>query len=160
MPGMATNGASSPSPSFRRVLLAVELSATPGAPEVRALALAAELRASLVVISVLESKAHMPVTPRRVDQLREVHERAAHDLTARGKAMGVDVNYLIWQGDAADSIIEAAGSELVDLIVIGTPTHNGSTEPRPSGVADEILRRASVPVLVVPDPARMPAAPT
>jgi len=142
---MPTTGEPSPNPRFRRLLLAVELPAASGVPEARALALAAELHASVVVVSVLESSAHLPVTTRRVDQLREVHERAAHDLTARGRALGVDVDYLIWQGDPADSIIEAAGSELVDLIVIGARTR---------AVSDAVLRRATVPVLVVPEPSR------
>ncbi len=151
---MLTPGDPSPNPRFRRLLLAVELPTASGVPEARALALAAELHASVVVVSVLESSALLPVTPKRVDQLREVHERAAHDLTARGRALGVDVDYLIWQGDPADSIIEAAGSELVDLIVIGAPTDDGVSEPRTRAVSDAVLRRATVPVLVVPEPSR------
>ena len=74
---MPTTGEPSPNPRFRRLLLAVELPAASGVPEARALALAAELHASVVVVSVLESSAHLPVTTRRVDQLREVHEREA-----------------------------------------------------------------------------------
>lgn len=155
---MLTPGDPSPNPRFRRLLLAVELPTASGVPEARALALAAELHASVVVVSVLESSAHLPVTPGRVDQLRMVHERAAHDLTARGRALGVEVDYLIWQGDPADSIIEAAGSELVDLIVIGAPTDDGVSEPRTRAVSDAVLRRARVPVLVVPEPSR-PARP-
>jgi nucleotide-binding universal stress UspA family protein len=150
----------SPDPGFRRLLLAVELPVSSGAPEARALALAAELRASVVVVSVLESRAHLPANPGRVDQLREVHERAAHDLAARGRAMGVTVDYLIWQGDPADSIIEAASSELVDLIVIGAPAGTPSRESCAWSVSDEVLRRAPVPVLVVPDPSRPAPAST
>ncbi len=145
-----------PIPRFRRLLLAIELPASSGLPEARALALAAELQASVVVVSVLESKAHLPVTTARVDQLREIHERAAHDLAARGRAMGVEVDYLIWQGDPADAIIEAAGSELVDLIVIGAPAVDGSAEHRLSRVSEEVVHRAAVPVLVVPEPPRSP----
>jgi nucleotide-binding universal stress UspA family protein len=153
-----TNGAArSPDPRFRRLLLAVELPKSSGAPEARALALAAELRASVVVVSVLEARAYLPIAPGRVDQLRAIHERAGHDLTARGRAMGVDVECLIWQGDPADSIIEAAGSELADLIVIGQPA-----DERPNGeraVSDEVVRRASIPVLVVPEPDRTTTPP-
>ena len=68
--------------------------------------------------------------------------------------MGVDVAFLIWQGDAADSIIEAAGSELVDLIVIGAPPADRSNGTHAWSVSDEVLRRAPVPVLVVPAPSR------
>ena len=68
--------------------------------------------------------------------------------------MGVDVAYLIWQGDPADSIIEAADSELVDLIVIGAPTNDRSNGTRAWTVSDDVVRRAPVPVLVVPDPGR------
>ncbi len=157
---MPNHDAPPPSRGFRRLLLAVELPASSGVPEARALALAAELRASVVVVSVLESRAHLPVTPGRVDQLREVHERAAHDLAVRGRAMGVDVAYLIWQGDPADSIIEAASSELVDLIVIGAPTSDRSNGGGAWTVSDEVVRRAPVPVLVVPDPGRNAPVPT
>ncbi len=151
---MLTPGDPSPNPRFRRLLLAVELPSASGIPEARALGLAAELHASVVVVSVLESTAHLPVTTGRVDQIRAVHERAANDLKARGRTLGVDVDYLIWEGDPADSIIEAAGAELVDLIVIGAPTDDGLSEPRTRAVSDAVLRRSTVPVLVVPEPSR------
>ena len=157
---MASSSARSAGSRFGRLLLAVELPESSGLPEARALALAVAFQASVVIISVLESRAHLPVAPGRVDQLRATHERAGRELARRAREMGIDVECLIWQGDPADSIIEAAGSELADLIVIGLQTRIGSDGQPARGVSDEVVRRAAVPVLVVPEPARIASLPT
>ena len=71
------------------------------------------------------------------------------ELVARGRAHGVEVSYLIWEGDPAESIIEASQSEDVDLIVIGNRGHSGMGRALIGSVSDEVIRSAHCPVVVV-----------
>ena len=41
------------------------------------------------------------------------------EVVAQGRAHGIAVSFLIWEGDPAEAVIEAAESEGADLIVIG-----------------------------------------
>jgi nucleotide-binding universal stress UspA family protein len=76
------------------------------------------------------------------------------DLVGRGRAHGVEVSFLIWEGDPAESIVEAAGAEDVDLIVIGNRGLAGVGRALIGSVSDEVVRNAPCPVLVVRGPAR------
>ena len=137
---------------FRTVVLATDLSPTSEAATTAALDLAATLGARLLAVSVVD-----PGTLRvpggrylvRVDQVRAERERFAQVLVARGRSLGVAVDFLVWEGDPGEAIIDAAQAEGADMIVVGS--HGRGTVGRVliGSVSDHVVRHASCPVLVV-----------
>jgi nucleotide-binding universal stress UspA family protein len=137
----------------RRLLLATDLSPASEAATEEAIAVAIEHGASLIVISVVDPRRlRLPGGPffRRVDQERAEVIAGAQRVVARARGAGATATFLVWDGDPAESIIAAAESEAVDLIVIGSHGRGrlgrlvlGSTSAR---VAEE----ATCPVVVVP----------
>ncbi|HEY8868374.1 MAG TPA: universal stress protein [Candidatus Limnocylindrales bacterium] len=136
----------------RKILLATDLSAASEAATTTAMDLAAGLKAELLAVSVID-----PGTLRlpgghfgsRVDQVRSVRETAAQTLVARGRSAGVDVSFLIWEGEPAESIVEAALAEGADLIVVGSHGRGMVGRFLIGSVSDQVVRNAAVPVLVV-----------
>ena len=137
---------------FRTVVLATDLSPTSEAATTAAMDLAATLGARLLAVSVVD-----PGTLRvpggrylaRVDQVRAERERFAQVLVARGRSLGVAVDFLVWEGDPGEAIIDAAQAEGADMIVVGS--HGRGTVGRflIGSVSDHVVRHASCPVLVV-----------
>ena len=137
---------------IRRILLATDLAAASEGAAVQALDLARDLGAELLIVSVIDAGSLLLGGNRqalRVDQVRVGRESAAQDLVTRGRAMGVRVNFLIWEGDAGESIVEAARSEQVDLVVVGSHGRGSVGRFFLGSVSDFVVRHASSPVLVV-----------
>jgi nucleotide-binding universal stress UspA family protein len=140
-----------PRGTIRRILLATDLSGASDAASVQALDLARALAAELVVVSVIDP-ATDPVTGlrgTRIDRLREARLAAAQALVVRGRHDGVRVTFLVWEGDPGEAIVEAAASEQVDLIVVGSHGRSGVGRMLLGSVSDFVVRRAPCPVLVV-----------
>lgn len=138
--------------SIRRILLATDLSAASEGAAIQALDLARDLGAELLIVSVIDAGSQrLPGTrpTLRVDQVRVGRETAAQDLVSRGRAMDVRVNFLIWEGDAGESIVEAARSEQVDLVVVGSHGRGSVGRFFLGSVSDFVVRHAASPVLVV-----------
>jgi nucleotide-binding universal stress UspA family protein len=134
-----------------RILLATDLApASEGAAE-EALQLARDLRAELLVVSVIDGqRGHaLEQLPQRMDQRRAAREMAAQSLVIRGRAAGVRVSFLVWEGDPGPAIVEAAHAELVDLVVVGTRGRNRVERAVLGSVSDHVVRHAHCPVLVV-----------
>ena len=137
---------------FRTVMLATDLSPASNAATDTALELAATFGARLLAVSVIDpGSLRMPGGrfSARVDQVRAERERYAQELVARGRANGVAVDFLVWEGDPGESIVEAAQSEGADMIVVGS--HGRGTVGRflIGSVSDFVVRQAACPVLVV-----------
>ena len=62
---------------------------------------------------------------------------------------GVRVSFLVWEGEPGEAIVEAATSEQVDLIVVGSHGRSGMGRFLIGSVSDYVVRRAPCPVLVV-----------
>jgi nucleotide-binding universal stress UspA family protein len=143
---------SRPIGAIRRILLATDLSAASEGAAVQALELAHDLGAELLIVSVIDAGSlHLPGNRSglRVDQVRIGREATAQDLVSRGRAMGVRVNFLIWEGDAGESIVEAARSEEADLVVVGSHGRGSVGRFFLGSVSDYVVRHAASPVLVV-----------
>lgn len=141
-----------PRGGIRRILLATDLAAASEGAAVQALDLARDLGAELLIVSVIDAGSLRLGGNRpslRVDQVRTGRESAAQDLVSRGRAMGVRVNFLIWEGDAGESIVEAARSEQVDLVVVGSHGRGSVGRFLLGSVSDFVVRHATSPVLVV-----------
>lgn len=135
-----------------RVLLAVDLTdASKGAID-RAIALAAAEHADLIVLSVVEaSNLHLPGGRiRRIDQERERLESGVRSIVTRAREAGVWATYLIWEGDPAESILEASQAESADVIVLGSRPATNLRRLLLGSVSSRVSRLARVPVMVVP----------
>jgi nucleotide-binding universal stress UspA family protein len=141
-----------PASDFAAVLLATDLSSTSAAAEDEALRLAARLHARLLAVSVID-----PGTLRlpggrfsaRVDQIRDQREHAAQALVARSREGGVSCEFLVWEGDPGEAIVDAARAEQVDLIVLGSHGRHGVGRSIFGSVSDHVVRNAPCPVVVV-----------
>jgi nucleotide-binding universal stress UspA family protein len=135
-----------------RVLLAIDLTAASSGAIEQAISMAAADHADLLVFSVVEpSSLHLPGgRPRRVDQERDRLESGVRTVVGRARASGVAATYLIWEGDAAESILEASASEGADVNVLGSRRRTDLRRLLLGSVSSEVSRRAACRVVVVP----------
>jgi nucleotide-binding universal stress UspA family protein len=92
--------------------------------------LAGRLESSLLLVSVIDPRGLWLPTGgyrQRMDQARDARQIAAMGIVERGHRDGVSIRTLIWEGDPAESIVEAAVAEDVDLIVVGRINDAAST---------------------------------
>jgi len=135
-----------------RILLATDLSAASAGAADEALDLASRLGASLLAVSVIDpGQLRMPGGHfgQRVDQVRAERERIAQALVARGRRLGIRVDFLIWEGEPGESIVAAAEAEHADLIVVGSHGRGAVGRFLIGSVSDHVVRNAPCPVLVV-----------
>ncbi len=121
------------------ILLATDASPASEAAEGQAIELAARLGGRLVIVSVISG----PPSARSARQL------AVEGLVQRARAAGAQAEGLTWEGDAGETIVEAAQAELVDLIVVGTHERGAVGRLFLGSVSDHIVRHARCPVMVV-----------
>jgi nucleotide-binding universal stress UspA family protein len=136
---------------YGRILLATDLAPSSEMATAAAFRLAGQLDASVLVMHVIDLGALRRAGGRgpAVHQVRPGREAAVADVVARGRAHGVAVSFLVWEGDPAEAIVEAAEAEGADLIVIGNRGHSGVGRALIGSVSDEVVRNAHCPVIVV-----------
>jgi nucleotide-binding universal stress UspA family protein len=144
--------AASPQPlrSIRRILLATDLSSASAGATDQALELSRALHADLLVVSVIDASSPLSSGPLpRMDQRRAARELAAQAIVVKGRRIGVSVTFLVWEGEPGPAIVEAAESEAVDMIVVGTHGRNRVERFVLGSVSDHVVRTAPCPVLIV-----------
>jgi nucleotide-binding universal stress UspA family protein len=77
------------------------------------------------------------------------------ELVARGRDAGVQCLTAIPQGAAADEIVTHANRIGAELIVTGTHGRTGLRKVLLGSVAEQVVRKATCPVMVVPPPREM-----
>jgi nucleotide-binding universal stress UspA family protein len=139
-----------PGEAIHRVLLATDLSPASDRATVEAFALSRALGAELVIVSVIdpEAKSAGPHLA-RMDQRRAAREQAALALVGEGRRAGIQVQFLVWEGDPGPAIVDAAAAESADLIVVGTRGRNRVERAVLGSVSDHVIRHAACPVLIV-----------
>ena len=133
-------------------MLAIDLSSASKGAIDEAIRMAATDGSQLLVFSVVEpSNLHLPGgRSRRVDQERDRLEAGVREIVSRARAAGVAATYLIWEGDPAESILEASASEGADVIVLGSRRRTDLRRLLLGSVSSEVSRRAACKVIVVP----------
>lgn len=135
------------------VLLATDLTIASADATTRATDLAAQLGARLLVLHVIDPRRGLfravgsTHAPRPVEE-REDRTAALTAVVGAARSAGTVATFLVWDGDAADSILAAAEAEGADLIVMGTRSR-GAVGRFLGSVSAQVLRRATIPVLVV-----------
>lgn len=140
--------------SFRSILCPVDLSATSRAAARTAAVMAGRFKAKLMVVFVDDPLLSQAAA--RFDE-DEIARRTQAELTKFvQKAIGPPnrCTYEIVSGDPAEEILKAARRLGADLIVMGTQGHRGPKRLFFGSTADAILRRSTIPVLVVPPTTR------
>ena len=94
------------------VLLATDLSESSGRATEQAITLAARENAVLQILAVARNRGD-----------RQHLERGVELLRRRARAAGVLATSVVWNGDAADAILEAAWTERPDVLVVGARQH-------------------------------------
>jgi nucleotide-binding universal stress UspA family protein len=138
--------------AFRQVMLATDMGPASTAATDEALRLAGALGAQLLAVSVIDPRTLQLPGGRfrsRIDQERGRLEAAAAELVLRGRRDQVATSFLIWEGDPAESIVEAAISEGADIIVIGSHGRAALGRALIGSVSDQVVRHAPCPVMVV-----------
>ncbi|MBI2763560.1 MAG: universal stress protein [Chloroflexi bacterium] len=139
-------------PRQRRILLATDLSPASEEAGLQALDLARGLSAELLIVSVIDPRSLRLPGGRfgaRVDQIRTRREAAAQELVTRGRTAGVRVTFLIWEGEPGESIVDAALSEQVDFVVVGSHGRGSVGRFFLGSVSDHVVHNAPCPVFVV-----------
>lgn len=137
---------------YGKLLLATDLSPASSAATEQAFELAARLRAPLLVVSVIDPRQLRLPGGRfgqRVDQVRAQREVVAQELVERGRALGVAVSFLIWEGEPGESIVEAARAERADIVIVGSHGRGSVGRLFIGSVSEHVVRNAPCPVLVV-----------
>jgi universal stress protein A len=120
-------------------------------------ALARDHRATLTVLHVRDTPAvtfgEFGTVPLEVPSRAEVMEKLRE---FEPPDESVHVDYLIADGSAAEEIISVAADHNCDLIVMGTHGRTGLGRLMMGSVAEDVVRKASCPVLTLKSP--MPAA--
>ena len=136
---------------IQTILLATDLSSASANAEELAFELATRLRGALLLVSVIDpSGLWLPTGGyrQRIDQARDARQVAAQGLVDRARREGVSVRTLIWEGDPAEAIVEAAVAEGVDLIVVGSHQRRGVDRLVMGSVSEQVVRTSPVPVVV------------
>jgi nucleotide-binding universal stress UspA family protein len=106
-----------------RVILATDLSAASEPAIDAAIGIAQDRDAVLIVLSVVDlQRLRLPGDRflRRVDQERATVIAGTQRVVARARAAGVTATFLVWDGEPAETIVEAAQSESADVVVMGS----------------------------------------
>ncbi|HLX34810.1 MAG TPA: universal stress protein [Candidatus Limnocylindrales bacterium] len=136
--------------SIRLILLATDLSPASDGAAAQGLDLAHDLGADVLIMSAIDPRTAMADgVARRVDHLRIERELAAQDVVARGRARGVHVRFLIWEGAPGEAIVDVARSEQVDMVVVGSHGRGAVGRFFIGSVSEHVVRHAPCPVLVV-----------
>jgi nucleotide-binding universal stress UspA family protein len=137
--------------AVRRILLATDLSAASDGATKQAIELSRDLKASLLIVSVIDPSVHGVTVGRvqRMDQRRRAREASAQEIVIRGRQAGVPVSFMIWEGEPGPSIVDAATSEQVDMVIVGSHGRGSMGRLLIGSVSEHVVRNAPCPVLVV-----------
>ena len=89
----------------------------------------------------------------RADVLREEH-RDLQTLADSLRGQGVEAEAIFAQGPTVETLLEASDRFGVELVIMGSHGRGAALRALLGSVSTEVIRRSSVPVLVMPMPGR------
>jgi nucleotide-binding universal stress UspA family protein len=134
----------------RHVLLALDLGASSVRAADEAIDLAADQGAILLILSVVPPRDLPQLRHDDLDSQRQRRDRAAREIVARAAAKGVTATSVIWYGEPAAAILDAASSERADLVVLGSRKRTDLGRLLLGSVSSHVASEANCPVVVVP----------
>jgi nucleotide-binding universal stress UspA family protein len=144
---------------FRSILVGTDGSETAHTALLRAVEMAAGLRARLAIVSAFEpvsdsrQRGERVLAPKDVQWAINPHDEVLALLeAARAEAAGAgvtEVQTFARQGDAADAIIDVAEEQRCDLIVVGNKGMTGAKRFLLGSVPNKVSHHAPCSVLIV-----------
>ncbi|MGA7745536.1 MAG: universal stress protein [Candidatus Aquilonibacter sp.] len=141
---------------FNAIVVAVDESQAAKEAADLAIKLALEDHASLVLVNVIDvaklitvAGYDSPYPAETLDIMRRAADQLLDETKAACEKKGLKVATAIGEGDAIDEIVRLATEHGAGLICIGTHGRQGLARLFVGSVAEGVLRRADVPVLVV-----------
>jgi nucleotide-binding universal stress UspA family protein len=143
---------------YRKILVPIDGSPISNRGLAEAIRLAQDQRATLRLVHVLDElilgsgAEAMVYLGNTVELLREAGKQVVAEAEASVQASGLEAESVVIEtmgGRAADCIVAQAGAWGADLIVLGTHGRRGARRMVMGSDAEEIVRTASVPVLLV-----------
>lgn len=137
--------------TVRHVLLATDTGAASARAADEAIKMAADQQAILLVLSVVPPS-WLPHLGRHrgPDAERDRRERGIRDVVRRAAARGVTAACVLWYGDPADAILEAARTQRADVVVLGSRRRTDLGRILLGSVSSHVVEAAPCPVVVVP----------
>lgn len=143
---------------IRRILFATDFSDASRPAAQRAVSLAKDSGAELLVVHVYEPPVRPAVdaflVPRVYDEfeaeIRSQADQGLAPIVARAAGAGVAARPLVLRGVADEAIARAAKDEAADLVVVGTHGRGGVARLLLGSVAARVVSSAPCPVLTVP----------
>jgi len=141
---------------FNSILVAVDESEAAKEAFELACKLAVEDKADVLLVNVIDiaklvavSGYETPYPAEAIESLRESGEQLLKETLAICHAKGLKAGSAVGEGDTVDEILRFADENSVGLICIGTHGRKGLSRLFIGSVAEGVLRRANVPVLIV-----------
>lgn len=134
------------------VVLGTEFGPVSAAAERIAIAHAARTHVPLLIVNAIDpGRLRLPGGRfrQRVDQVRADREAAAFALIERARAAGVHAQVLIWDGDPATCVVDAARAEGASRIVVGSHGRGRLGRAIVGSVSEAVAARAACPVSIV-----------
>jgi nucleotide-binding universal stress UspA family protein len=134
------------------IVLGTEFGPVSAAAERVAIRLAVEARVPLLIVHGIDiGRLRLPggLFSQRVDQVRGARQSHATALTKRVRAAGGQAQVLIWDGDPASCVIEAARAEGASRIVIGSHGRGRLGRVLVGSVSATVAAQADCPVDIV-----------
>ncbi len=134
---------------IRKILVPVDFSDGSEFALDRALDVASQLGASVVVMHAIGVQSTQGVEP------------VLESLVGARRNRGIDIRTEVRHGPTADAVMQAADELGADLIVVGSHGRTGVARRVLGSIAEEITRSAKIPVLIVHahEDVEKPAAP-
>jgi nucleotide-binding universal stress UspA family protein len=139
-------------PSRGPIVLGTEFGAVSSAAERVAIRLAIEARVPLLIVHGIDlGRLRLPggLFSQRVDQVRAAREADAAALMNRVRAAGGQAQVLIWDGDPATCVVEAARAEGASRIVVGSHGRGRLGRAIVGSVSATVAGQADCPVDIV-----------
>jgi nucleotide-binding universal stress UspA family protein len=139
--------------SVAPIVLGTDFGPASASAERTAIRAALELGADLVIVHAIDLRRLQLPGGRwreRVDQARARRERSAAALVATARAAGVSARTLIWSGDPATCVADAARAEGAVRIVLGSHRRGAIARAVSGSVSRRVIELADCPVEVVP----------
>ena len=141
---------------YKRILIATDGSDKSKKAAEEGMELAKALGAQVIALNVINedviASAVRQLGADRKDvesKLERAGGKAVDELKAMGAKMGVDVDTIVRIGAPANTVIDTAGAEKADLIVMGSHGESGASKLLIGSVVQKVLYWATIPVLVV-----------
>jgi len=147
---------------YQKILLPTDGSSSSKRAGEHALWIADKTQGHIVVLNVIDvnylQPSYLPSFTADLDsQLRKEGKKALHEFKndleesqCKGSCKNVDLSLKIKEGKPYLTILETIDEEDIDLVVMGASGRHGVDRFALGSVTERVLRKAKVPVLVVP----------